>query len=137
MKSWPGKSATNRPSRRTPGSSHRTPSTRYAKTTRRHSEAGIHNRRDKRFPLTSPRTAPVDFLESPVNSESENSREDQMSAWREAVMLWLSWNSTHERLTAKMYQSGQDQAKIMALMDEMDQLRRQAICLSEELLRAV
>ncbi|REJ68157.1 MAG: hypothetical protein DWQ31_08460 [Planctomycetota bacterium] len=57
-------------------------------------------------------------------------------AWQEALMLWLSWNRAYERLTAKMCRAGQDQEKLEQLMDEMDQLRVQAIDRSEALLRA-
>jgi len=49
-------------------------------------------------------------------------------------MLWLSWNSTYEKVTARMCKPGQDSAKLEAMMDEMDQLRKRAIELSEEVL---
>jgi hypothetical protein len=54
--------------------------------------------------------------------------------WAEAVMLWLSWNSTYEKVTQRMYQDNKNPEKLQALMDEMDQLRRRAVVLSEELI---
>ena len=120
--------------------SRRTQEARYAKVNRGSDLTGIHNRRDKRFPMAKTGTS----VEEPValaDGENPEHRVDpahspETSAWQEAVMLWLSWNSTYEKLTAKMCRAGTDQAKLEALMDEMDQLRTQAITLSEELIRA-
>ncbi len=53
----------------------------------------------------------------------------------EAIRLWLRWNEAYERVTAEMYQSGGDPRKTEELMDQMDQLRRQAIELSNEVLQ--
>ena len=54
--------------------------------------------------------------------------------WNEALMLWLSWNSTYEKVTAKMCKPGQNATKLERLMDEMDQLRSRAIETTERLL---
>ena len=55
---------------------------------------------------------------------------------REALSLWLRWNSAHERVTSVMFQAELDQRKLEEAMDELDLLRQQAVRLSEELLRA-
>ena len=53
--------------------------------------------------------------------------------WNEAIMLWLSWNSTYEKATAKMYKGG-NKEKLRAMVNEMEFLRKQAIELSQGLL---
>lgn len=123
----------------------RVKNTRYTKTTRGSDTPGIHNRRDKRFPMANSRVGvdealrggTVPEVEHRVDAEHLTAASDEQAAWQEAVMLWLSWNSTYEKLTAKMFRAGTDQQKLEALMDEMDLLRKQAISLSEELIRAV
>ncbi|NIL99247.1 MAG: hypothetical protein GTO62_19640 [Planctomycetales bacterium] len=54
--------------------------------------------------------------------------------WQEALMLWLSWNSTYQKLTAKMCKAGQNQAKVERMMDELDELRARALQLSEKII---
>ena len=53
--------------------------------------------------------------------------------WNEAIMLWLSWNSTYEKATEKMYK-GASKEKLRAMLSEMEYLRKQAIELSQGLL---
>ena len=60
-------------------------------------------------------------------------RADDRPDWNEAIMLWLSWNSTYEKATAKMYKGG-DKEKLRAMVKEMEYLRKQAIELSQGLL---
>jgi len=97
---------------------------------------GIHHRRDKRYPLGAARPRPEEIAE--LSEEILDSPEDEIDSdeikWKEALMLWLSWNSTYEKVTARMCKPGQDQQKLEAMMDEMDRLRRQAIDLSEKLI---
>jgi hypothetical protein len=95
---------------------------------------GMHLRRDKRFPFAHkyvPGELPAPVATQPAAPLSA----DPLTAWKEAVMLWLSWNSTQEKLTARMCKPGQDQAKIEALLDEADALRQRAIGLSEQLIQ--
>ncbi|MCE9557259.1 MAG: hypothetical protein K8T91_28255 [Planctomycetes bacterium] len=94
---------------------------------------GMHLRRDKRFPFAG-KVVPDIPLPSRT-SEVAPLAADPLTAWKEAVMLWLSWNSTQEKLTAKMCKPGQDQKKIEGLLDEADTLRDRAIELSEKLIR--
>jgi hypothetical protein len=95
----------------------------------------MHLRRDKRFPFANRSrfdSAPPPVAPPPVSQPVEI---NGLKAWQEAVMLWLSWNSTNDKLTEKMCKPGCDQQKLEALMDEMDKLRQRAIDLSEQLVR--
>ncbi len=103
--------------------------------------SGIHHRRDKRFPMQAGHMTPADIqaaqeVESNEQLLAEQARDEAAAAWNEALMLWLSWNSTYEKVTAKMCKPGQDTTKLERLMDEMDQLRIQAIKSTEQLLGA-
>lgn len=99
--------------------------------------SGIHQRRDKRFLIGKPRITHEDALEQTIISESESPEgEDQTcgrSEWNKAIMLWLSWNNTYEKATARMCKSG-NRKKVEAMLNEMEFLRRQAIELSQGLL---
>lgn len=66
--------------------------------------------------------------------QSESRGAELPSSCAEALHLWLRWNSAYEHVTEEMFHAGQDQRKMEALMDEMDQLRRQAIDLSRSVL---
>ena len=118
----------------------RTKTARYSKPNRSFGGPGLHNRRDKRFPNFKQRIA-ADSDESASDDADVGDQEmlstAEATSWREAVMLWLSWNQTHERLVAKMCRSDQCPEKIAAMQDEMEALREQAIDLSEELIQAV
>ena len=101
--------------------------------------SGIHHRRDKRFPMQAGPMTPADIqaaqqLESNQQLIEGQTTDEAAAAWNEALMLWLSWNSTYEKVTAKMCKPGQDATKLERLMDEMDQLRTQAIKSTEQLL---
>ena len=101
--------------------------------------SGIHNRRDKRFFCEKPRPALEDAIEmSAQTTDTECGREAPTPSsdrpdWNEAIMLWLSWNSTYEKATAKMYKGG-NKEKLRAMVNEMECLRKQAIELSQGLL---
>jgi hypothetical protein len=98
-----------------------------------HRYGGIHLRRDKRYPLANRGAPPMPQPEAAPKPAPLSA--DPLTQWKEAVMLWLSWHSTQEKLTAKMCKPGQDQNKIEALLDEADKLRKRAIELSEDLIR--
>ena len=101
---------------------------------------GIHNRRDKRYPFSKPRSEPGEVntpssTTAPAGGSSPSAPQvEEVPRWKTALMLWLSWNRNYEKVTARMYKQGQDPAKLEALMDEMDDFRRQAIKMSEELI---
>ncbi|NIL99334.1 MAG: hypothetical protein GTO53_14635 [Planctomycetales bacterium] len=98
--------------------------------------SGIHNRRDKRIPFRSTRIRPEDVAEARAYEAEHQEAEvaQQASEWQEALMLWLSWNSTYEKLTAKMCKEGQNQEKLERLMDELDELRSRALQISEQII---
>ena len=100
--------------------------------------SGIHHRRDKRFPMQSGRSiADIEAAhayESNEGTDDVDRGEHVDAEWNEALMLWLSWNSTYEKVTAKMCKPGQNASKLERMMDEMDQLRSRAIETTERLL---
>ena len=55
-------------------------------------------------------------------------------AYRQALALWLRWNTEFEHLNERMFQVGQDQRALEELGDRLDELRRQAAAASRELL---
>ena len=95
--------------------------------------SGIHNRRDKRFFCEPPRPVLEDALEQSSQPEQAPAPTGVRPEWNEAIMLWLSWNSTYEKATAKMYKDG-NKEKLRAMFSEMEFLRKQAIELSQGLL---
>ncbi len=102
---------------------------------------GIHQRRNKRIPLVNPRISPTDVLEENALCSDSACRDgagpaakiDDKQQWSEAVMLWLSWNRTYEKATARMCKANSDK-KLEAMFKEMELLRTQAIELSQGLL---
>ena len=101
--------------------------------------SGIHNRRDKRFFCEKPRPALEDAMEMSAQTTATDDGHKASTVpgdrpdWNEAIMLWLSWNSTYEKATAKMYKGG-NKEKLRAMVNEMECLRKQAIELSQGLL---
>ncbi len=99
--------------------------------------SGIHNRRDKRFFCDKPRPAIEDAMEMSAQTGESSQQAPALQGdrpdWNEAIMLWLSWNSTYEKATAKMYKGG-NKEKLRAMVSEMENLRKQAIELSQGLL---
>ncbi len=55
--------------------------------------------------------------------------------WREALELWLRWNSMYERVTELAYDGRENQQHLEDLMDQMDQIRRRAVNLSADLIK--
>jgi hypothetical protein len=107
---------------------------------------GIHQRRNKRIPLVNPRISPTDILEQNAlcsdsvcsdsacsDSAGPAAKIDDKQQWSEAVMLWLSWNQTYEKATARMCKANSEK-KLEAMFKEMELLRTQAIELSQGLL---
>jgi hypothetical protein len=59
---------------------------------------------------------------------------DLQLRWREALLMWLRWNQAYEHVTERMFQPGCNSAQLQEMMDQMDDLRREAIAQSRELL---
>ena len=95
--------------------------------------SGIHNRRDKRFFCEKPRPELEEAMETATEPQAASAPTNGRPEWNEAIMLWLSWNSTYEKATAKMYK-GASKEKLRAMLSEMEYLRKQAIELSQGLL---
>jgi hypothetical protein len=53
---------------------------------------------------------------------------------RDVLALWLRWNEAYQRSTELMFAGDQSPEQIELLMDQMDQLRQQAVQMSRELL---
>ena len=101
--------------------------------------SGIHHRRDKRYPMQTSRSLADIEAAHQASGELDEAATDLEAVdaeWNEALMLWLSWNSTYEKVTAKMCKPGQNATKLERMMDEMDQLRSQAIETTERLLES-
>ena len=49
--------------------------------------------------------------------------------------MWLEWSAAYEEVAGRMFEDGEDNEKLEALLDEMDQLRLEAVELSEGLLK--
>jgi hypothetical protein len=54
--------------------------------------------------------------------------------YQDALLLWLRWNSDYERSTAALYDARQDPREREEILDQLDQLRHQAVDISRELL---
>ena len=68
------------------------------------------------------------------NSDPRLGMSDAELRFREAITLWLRWNEAYEQATMHLFSAGSSAEKVEDFMDSMDQLRRQAICLSHDLL---
>ena len=75
---------------------------------------------------------------------SEHAREDAnqhpddeegTTALSRVIGMWLQWSSAYEEVSGRMFQEGEDTQKLEAMLDEMDQLRLEAVELSEDLLK--
>ena len=52
---------------------------------------------------------------------------------QDAIRSWLAWNAAYEELTARMFQAAHDPARIEALAEEVDRMRRRAVAASRTL----
>ncbi|HUS40939.1 MAG: hypothetical protein WBF93_15070 [Pirellulales bacterium] len=68
----------------------------------------------------------ADFESPPAGSQAE--------AVRNVLLLWMKWNAAHEQLSSKMFEVGHNGAMLEDLMDHVDQLRREAVLISEQLM---
>jgi hypothetical protein len=59
---------------------------------------------------------------------------DKGAKWNKVLSMWLSWSEAYEEITSRMYRDGEDTQELESLMDEMDQVRQEAVTLSESLL---
>lgn len=59
---------------------------------------------------------------------------DKGAKWNKVLSMWLRWSEAYEEITSRMYRDGEDTQELESLMDEMDQVRQEAVKLSESLL---
>ncbi len=72
--------------------------------------------------------------DSVSGARSSDSPAVTIAACEEALRFWMRWNDAYERVTSCMFDARHDQRKLEDMMDQMDQLRRRAIELSQRLL---
>ena len=56
------------------------------------------------------------------------------SRLRQALALWMQWNEAYERATSRMFDVGANPAQLEAVMDQMDEVRRRAVELTQRVL---
>ena len=57
------------------------------------------------------------------------------ASWNRVIEMWLQWSSAYEQLSGKLFEDGENAQNLEALLDEVDQLRLEAVELSEGLLK--
>jgi hypothetical protein len=145
MRTAPDEEHDGRGSRDRGKSSSRKSQSRFKKR-RNATIGGIHQRRDKKWPLyVPPGHTPVPEADQPAHEAPAHQpratkaamTDGNGSASHKALQLWLRWNDAYEKTTACMFDRGQDRRAIEDLMDQLDQLRLQAVRLSRTVVSQV
>jgi hypothetical protein len=109
--------------------------------TRHSGTSEIKRRRDRswhRSPAKStPTTEKCSAPDAPVvtaTAPPPRSAADTDPTWRDALQLWLRWNTAHAELTSRMFEVQNNSAMMEDLLDQVEQLRLQAVELSEQLI---
>jgi hypothetical protein len=55
---------------------------------------------------------------------------------QQALVLWLRWNDGFEKVTEQMYSAGLEREQAEQVLDELDQVRREAVRLSQVILNS-
>lgn len=55
---------------------------------------------------------------------------------RDALLLWLKWNAAYEQATERLFEAADSPEKLEDVMDWLEQMRREAIKASRDLLDA-
>ena len=99
---------------------------------------GVDNRQEHRYPNLSGCPAEEIGLSERIEDSSAtdlcNEQDAESAEWGKALSMWLEWSSTYEDIVSRMFHDGEDPQQLEALMDEMDQLRHEAVELSEGLI---
>ena len=98
---------------------------------------GVEDHKPHRFP-GNPGTnvEERDFvgkLEAGDASDTPNAEEN--ASWNRVIGMWLQWSTAYEEVAGRLFEEGEDAEKLETLLDEMDQLRLEAIELSEGLIK--
>ena len=70
----------------------------------------------------------------PIDAE-DASGTNETASWNRVIGMWLQWSSAYEQVSGRLFEDGENAQKLEALLDEMDQLRLEAVELSEGLLK--
>ena len=103
---------------------------------------GVENHETRRFPGVpgtkvheSSDNDYVGKLKPPDAIDAEQAPNvDENTSWNQVIAMWLQWSSAYEQVSGRLFEDGEDAHKLEALLDEMDQLRLEAVELSEGLL---
>ena len=110
----------------------------------RNDHGGMHQRRDKRRPFYVSSRDKVEAVSGQLQMDATNtavaavrrsSEPDSIEPWRRPLQTWLDWNKAYERATACMSMPGQSLQRVEDMMDRIDDVRREAVRMSETLLR--
>ena len=99
-------------------------------------------RRDYNVPLASCQTPSASTCEYPLPDEpvvpaAEMSQPPGAGTgppWRDVLQLWLRWNAAHIGLTSRMFDFEHNSAMMEDLLDQVEQLRHEAVRRSEQLI---
>ena len=97
---------------------------------------GAENHEPQRFP-GDPGTMVrgSDYVGEQGMFDAEDDKNAEASAsWNRVIEMWLQWSSAYEEVSGRLFEDGEDAHKLEALLDEIDQLRLEAVELSEGLL---
>jgi hypothetical protein len=100
---------------------------------------GTEDRNTQRFPGNS--GTPVEESDFVGKLEAQDAAssfdaadDDEAPRWNQVLGMWLQWSTAYEKVAGRMFEEGEDAEKLEALLDELDQLRLDAVELSEGLL---
>ena len=100
---------------------------------------GVENHEAHRFPAApgskvreSDYVGKLETIDAIDAETTPNS--DENTSWNRVIGMWLQWSSAYEQISGKLFADGEDAHMLEALLDEMDQLRLEAVELSEGLL---
>jgi hypothetical protein len=101
----------------------------------------VKRRRDRSWHRSPAKSVPApdecSAPDAPVVTATETpppSAADTDPAWRDALQLWLRWNTAHTELTSRMFEVQHNSAMMEDLLDQVEQLRLEAVKLSEQLI---
>ena len=97
---------------------------------------GVEDHKTHRFPVApGPKVRENDYVGKLETIDAEDApNADEKTSWNRVIGMWLQWSSAYEEVFGKLFEDGGDAHKLEALLDEMDQLRLEAVELSEGLL---
>ena len=95
---------------------------------------GVEERQSHRLPGSCTTPVGEGDLVGKLESLEDGGDSGEDAAWSRAIGMWLEWSSAYEEVAGRIFEEGEVATKLEALLDEMDQLRLEAVELSEGLL---